>query len=214
MANENQVKRSVLSDPSLWILLLMNGISIFLALKENWNLLTVMWIYWFQSIVIGLFNFIRILELEEFSAKGFKINDHPAQPTEGTKYFTAFFFLFHYGLFHFVYSQFLLSGKFGNSAGNGTSPEEMKQVLLLASLFFVSHLFSYIYNKPKDTKRQNIGSLMMYPYARIIPMHFTIIFGSLVGGALPLFLALKTIADCVMHSFEHNVLRKGEEPSA
>jgi hypothetical protein len=52
---------------------------------------------------------------------------------------------------------------------------------------------------------------MFYPYARIIPMHLTISFGSLSGDALPLFLVLKTFADATMHIVEHNVLRKGEE---
>ena len=51
---------------------------------------------------------------------------------------------------------------------------------------------------------------MFYPYARIIPMHLTIIFGSSFGGTLPLFLVLKTFADAIMHVVEHNVLRKGE----
>ena len=41
-------------------------------------------------------------------------------------------------------------------------------------------------------------------------MHLTMIFGSAFGGALPLFLVLKTFADGIMHVVEHNVLRKGE----
>lgn len=51
---------------------------------------------------------------------------------------------------------------------------------------------------------------MFYPYARIIPMHLTIIFGPAFNLSLPLFLLLKTIADVIMHSVEYNVLRKGE----
>ena len=51
---------------------------------------------------------------------------------------------------------------------------------------------------------------MFYPYARIIPMHLTIVFGFNFGGALILFLVLKTFADVIMHIVEHNVLRKGE----
>jgi len=199
-----------ISDLSLWFLLFSNIVTIFFAITENWNLSTIMWVYWFQSITIGFFNFIRILQLKEFSTEGFKINQQPAQRTQGTKIFIAFFFLFHYGFFHFGYLMFLLSGKLTNIHRDTPNFAEVKYIFLVSLLFFINHLFSYFYNRPKDTKMQNIGSLMFYPYARIIPMHLTIIFGSLFGSALPLFLVLKTFADVIMHIVEHNVIRKGE----
>ncbi|MBU0879375.1 hypothetical protein KKC67_00480 [Patescibacteria group bacterium] len=208
--NNNQPQRNLFGDPSLWFLLLSNLATIFFATTENWNLSTIMWVYWFQSITIGFFNFIRILQLKEFSTEGFKINGQPAQSTQGTKFFTAFFFLFHYGFFHFIYLIFLLTGTFTKAYGNVPDFIELKYIFLTALLFFVNHLFSYFYNRPRDTKKQNIGSLMFYPYARIIPMHLTIIFGSAFVGALPFFLVLKTFADGIMHIVEHNVLRKGE----
>lgn len=210
MSIDNQPRRNLLGDPSLWLLLLSNIATIYFATTEHWNLSTILWVYWFQSITIGFFNFIRILQLKEFSTTGFKINGKLAQPTRLTKIFTAFFFLFHYGFFHFVYLIFLLAGTFTKTYGNIPDSAEIKYIFLTALLFFINHLFSYFYNKQKDTERQNIGSLMSYPYARIIPMHLTIIFGSAFGGALPLFLVLKTFADGVMHVIEHNVLRKGE----
>src|SRR3989338_7760044 len=74
--------------------------------------------------------------------------------------------------------------------------------------FFVNHLFSYFYNRPRDTKKPNIGALMFYPYARIIPMHFTIFLSSSFLGALPVFLILKTFSDAVMHIVEHKFIRK------
>lgn len=199
-------------DLSLWFLLFSNIVTIYFAVTENWNLSTIMWVYWFQSITIGFFNFIRILQLKEFSTEGFKINGQPAQPTQGTKIFTAFFFLFHYGFFHFGYMIFLLTGTFTKVYGNAPNFIELKYILLTALLFFINHIFSYFYNRPKDTKKQNIGSLMFYPYARIIPMHLTIISGSAFGDSLSLFLVLKTFADVIMHIVEHNVLRKGELP--
>jgi hypothetical protein len=69
-----------------------------------------MWAYWLQSIAIGFFNFIRILQLKELSAEGLKINGQPAQPTQSTQFFNAFFFLFHFGFFHFGYLIFILTG--------------------------------------------------------------------------------------------------------
>ena len=206
-----QSKRNLLTDPSLWFLLFSNLVTIFFATKEGWNLSTIMWVYWFQSITIGFFNFARILQLKEFSTEGFKINGQPAQPTQSTKIFTAFFFLFHYGFFHFGYLIFLLTGTFAKSYEQSLSSIELKSILLAALIFFINHLFSYFYNRPRDTKKQNIGSLMFYPYARIIPMHLTIILGSSFVSALPFFLVLKTFSDAVMHIVEHKVIRKGEE---
>jgi hypothetical protein len=243
-----QHQRNLFGDLSLWSLLLSNLATIFSAIKENWNLLTIMWVYWFQSITIGFFNFIRILQLKKFSTKGVEIGNQPAKPTRGTKISIAFFFLFHYGLFHVAYMMFLsfyiigmLSPKFDrmyiDALLNAQNLNELKYIhdlnfnewryinaptinepnfiewryiYLTSLLFFINHLFSYIYNRPKDTKKQNIGSLMVYPYIRIIPMHLTIIFGPVFpNAALPFFLMLKTFADCTMHIVEHNVLRKG-----
>lgn len=47
---------------------------------------------------------------------------------------------------------------------------------------------------------------MFYPYARIFPMHLTILLGATTGVPLLMFLVLKTIADGVMHVVEHRVL--------
>lgn len=202
-----QIRKDSLNDLSLWTLIFSNFVTGFFAITENWNLLVLMWIFWFQSITIGFFNFIRILQLKEFSTEGFTINNEPAQPTRDTKIYTAFFFLFHYGFFHFIYVTFLLSNTTYENALNVTT---YKYILLSASLFFINHLFSYLYNRPRDTKKQNIGSLMFYPYVRILPMHLTLIFGSFYNGALIVFLLLKTLSDATMHIIEHSVLKKGE----
>jgi len=211
MLDDKQYRKSFINDPSLWILLFSNLATIFFATKEGWNLSTIMWVYWFQSITIGFFNFIRILQLREFSTEGVEINEQPIQSTQNTKNFIAFFFLFHYGLFHAAYLIFLLTGVAAASDGRGAGHIEWNYILLPALFFFISHFFSYFYNKPRDTKKQNISSLMFYPYARVIPMHFTIILGSSIVGALPFFLALKTFADCIMHIIEHTIIRKGED---
>ena len=58
----------------------------------------------------------------------------------------------------------------------------------------------------------NLGTLMFMPYARVIPMHLTIIFGTQIGdGAVWLFVLLKTGADVVMHKVEHHVLQRARK---
>src|SRR3989344_8399686 len=207
----NQSKRNLLNDPSLWLLLFSNLVTIFFAVKEGWNISTIMWVYWFQSITIGLFNFIRILQLKDFSTEGFQINYQPVQPTQRIKIFTAFFFLFHYGGFHLIYFAILVTGKFAEFYGQNFDPIEWKLIFPVILIFFINHLYSYFYNRPRDNKKQKIGTLMFYPYVRIIPMHLTIIFGSAFAIILPFFLVLKTFADAIMHIIEHWYMSKGEE---
>jgi len=197
--------KSLFLDPSLFTLLASNLVAIGLALAFGWSLLTIMLAYWAQSIIIGFFNILRILSLKDFSTKGFTINNRPVKPTQGTKLITAVFFAFHYGGFHLGYAMFL--GSFAAGSGTGI---DFGQVLFMAGIFFANHLFSFLYNLAKDKRKQNLGKIMFFPYARIIPMHFTILFGGMVMGVgqaqgflLVLFLGLKTLADLAMHAIEH-----------
>lgn len=154
-----------------------------------------------QSIIIGFFQFLRILSLKKFSTENFKINNQPVLPTNNTKIFTAFFFIFHYGFFHFIYAIFLFN--FFKSS----QPFDFVNLFLGGFIFFINHFFSYYHNKIVDQqKKQNIGQLMFSPYARIIPMHIIIIFGAILGqSTLIVFLLLKTLADLFMHTIRHKI---------
>ena len=182
-----------------------------------------MLVYWIQSIIIGLFNFIRIIQLKEFSTEGLSVNGKAIPAVPFVKFYVAFFFLFHYGFFHLVYLIFILANSFHISIdgleeseyktvklGNPLNKTEVEYILLTALIFFINHLFSYIYNRKRDTKKQSIRQLMIYPYARIIPMHLTLTLGVLLRAPLLSFLLLKTLADIMMHIVEHDILRKGE----
>lgn len=186
--------------PTTISLIVVNLLTLFFALTEHWDFATIIWIYWFQSVIIGVFNFLRIINLKKFSTKGFKVNGQPTKATTETKVHTAFFFLFHYGGFHFVYLLFL-----AGSAKVNTS--NMLFLMLSGLAFFVNHFFSYWKNYNDDAKKiKNIGRVMFFPYARIVPMHLTIVFGFLFigeGVGLVFFLLLKTLADVVMHQVEH-----------
>ncbi len=158
-------------------LLVSNLIVIILAIVQKWDTSTVLWVYWMQSVIIGFFQFLRILSLEKFR---------------------AFFFIFHYGFFHFIYAIFLASVV-------AKSPENFLSILIGSSIFFINHLYSYIHNKIVDEKvKQNISKLMFAPYARIIPMHLIIIFGVILGPSmLIVFLVLKTFSDAITHTLKH-----------
>jgi hypothetical protein len=189
-------------EQSSLALVLSNIVTIVVALWQKWNLSQVMWIYWAQSVIIGYYNWKRIRCLKQFSTVNFTINDKPVEPTKDTKKFVAGFFAFHYGFFHLIYFIFLYTER-RNLLGI-----DIFGILVCIVLFGFNHRFSFRQNLEKDLSRKpNIGSVMFFPYARILPMHLTIILGSIFAknsaGSLVLFLGLKTLADLIMHLIEH-----------
>ena len=191
-------------DSSTFSLIAANIITLIIAALQHWSLITLLWIYWFQSVTIGLFTFIRILSLKKFNTDNFKMNGVQPQAIAKTKYVAASFFAFHYGIFHFVYFIFLMVASIAQAL-KGFSFSTIWFVLLSAAMFFANHLFSFLRRKPAK-KEQNIGTVLFFPYARIIPMHLCIIFGFAFGSSiigLIIFTALKTVADVIMHQVEH-----------
>ncbi len=195
--------QKIIFDPSSWSLLISNLITIFIAVSENWSIGLIMLAYWSQSVIIGFFNFFRIISLKNFSTENFRINNQPVRPSEQSKWRTARFFAIHYGAFHLGYLIFILT-----DFAKGIGFQELLFVIAAAAVFFANHLYSFIHNLAKDTaKKRNIGTVMFFPYARIIPMHLTIVTGgTLIASQTALigFLALKTIADLIMHAIEHS----------
>jgi hypothetical protein len=205
---DGRIAASIHFDRSALTLIASNLLTIVIAVYQKWNPGTVMWIYWGQSIIIGAFNVVRMWTLQNFSTDGLKMNDQPVDPTTGTKRYVAIFFMFHYGFFHLVYAIFLI-------VMAKVSPHDIVPILVCVAGFFVNHWYSYYYNKEHDSKRKvNLGTLMFFPYARIIPLHITIITGLMLSKsmwALVLFLSLKTVADLIMHAVEHRAFGKVDE---
>ncbi|NCT41346.1 MAG: hypothetical protein GW778_06780 [Alphaproteobacteria bacterium] len=199
-------------DVSLLALLFGNVLSAVMAVKYGWSLGEVMWIYWGQSVVIGVTNFIRMMSLREFSTEGLTSNGSPVPATEAGKRSTAIFFAIHYGMFHAGYAVFLWA-EMPLAAINDTTAALM---IVCLSAFVLSHSFSLTHNMGRDFKQKkpNLGTLMFYPYMRIIPMHLTIIFGSLSGFGMLIFMVLKTFADLGMHMVEHHIFQKPDAGAA
>ncbi len=195
----------------LW-LLGANLVTIVLALYEGWDLTELMLIYWAQSVIIGYFNLRRILDLDQFSTENFQMNGVRPPETRQTKHKTAAFFALHYGGFHAAYLVFLLS------EGQGFHGSWLMLTVCTVA-YYLNHRYSYFHYRDEDRSRKpNIGIIMFFPYARIVPMHLTIVSGHAVGVAtssgLLLFLVLKTAADVAMHLIEHRRWRPkdGVEP--
>jgi hypothetical protein len=162
-----------------------------------------LWTYWLHSVVIGLFNFRRMMRLKQFSTTGLTSNGRPVPETPAGKRSGAVFFLCHYGFFHLGYAVFL-------------GVQHTKDLILwpwlalTAVSFIVGEWFSYREHRAADDQtRPNLGSMMFLPYLRIIPMHLTILAGGL-GGAGLVFFPLKVLSDGIMLLVDHQMDRKRE----
>jgi hypothetical protein len=189
------------SDRSLTFLLITNLATVVLAVLQQWTITDLLWVYWGQSVVIGYYNVHRIVDLDRFSTDGFIRSIRPVEPTCETQRCTAICFALHYGLFHLVYGVFLLT-TFRIHPGFPVTG-----ILLCILAFWLTHRYSYRFNRERDRAVPNISSLMFFPYVRIIPMNLVILLGSSIAGddpvALVLLLMLKTGADLAMHVIGH-----------
>ena len=203
------------ADHSVRVLIAANLVALLIAYATRMSLRELMLVYWIQSVIIGITSALRILNLERFSTENLRMNNQPVAEDPGSKVMIAGFFVLHYGFFHFVYLMFITFDT--KDAGPGGSAVGY---LLCALVFAANHGYSMVQNIRRDaTGKPNIGTLMFLPYARIFPMHITIILGGLFyggAGAFALFGALKVAADAAMHTIEHHVLAKGSvlPPSA
>jgi hypothetical protein len=197
---------------SVWSVLFSNFLIALFTIIENESVLNVLWIYWFQSVIIGVFNFFKIISLNDFTVDGLKMNNKLLTNSKAAKASVAIFFLFHYGFFHFVYAIFLFAFFSMNSISNGGI--DVVFILLTSLVFFINYLVEFIFSfRREQSIVQSLPKLMMAPYKRIIPMHLTIILSGfvLVGGAvgvtnsnvviLLIFIGLKTLMDLFSHSY-------------
>jgi hypothetical protein len=215
--------------PPIAALLTANIITIVLAIVEGWDLADVLFIYWAQSIIIGVFTVVSILSADTaaFTADMGKSQAEDGRSPEVSrryiwfyKIFISGFFTIHYGLFHWGYYTFIVeSGIFGpvNFANTG--------IWVSCGLFFANHLYSFFYFRAGERQgAEFITEQFFRPYNRIIPMHLTIIFGSMivlflqflgittVMPVLVLFLLLKTRSDITTHLMKHREQTNPDQP--
>jgi hypothetical protein len=217
------------TDSSQKALLASNLIVIALALLFRWSFLTLAWGYWLQSVTIGFFTVLKIM----LAGKIMLLGQEEKKSSSGiagsllAKLALSGFFVFHYGLFHFVYAVFLSAGtSFAAIAGSGIlQPPGLFDVALIGLIFLVNHAGSFLYHYVwgKERLKANIMNIFVEPYQRVIPMHLTIMaggFASVFAGMafafagidasaaiettlLLVFLSLKTWVDFNAHNFLH-----------
>jgi hypothetical protein len=189
---------------SIGALILFNLIPLAGVLFFGWNLSSIMVLYWFENVIIGFFNILKMSKAEGEKPQT-KLYTGNKPVTVSQKSGTIKFFTIHFGMFTFGHGVFVFL-LFGRDLPSFTS-------LLPASLcLFVSHGVSYVYNyiRSEEYKRVAFQDLFFQPYKRIIIMHITIIIGALLAFKyeqptffLILLIFLKIVVDTFSHKKEH-----------
>jgi hypothetical protein len=164
----------------------------------GWQVFPLLFLYWFENVIIGMFNLIKMATCK------------PKDPqTKKARIGAMLFFCIHYGLFTFVHGIFIFV-VFGSEA----------EVLSLWNMgvgwvaldLFLSHGISFAFNyvKGREFERTTLNKLMEEPYGRVVIMHLTIIGGgflmavlqSPVAGLIVLVL-IKIVIDIRTHVKQH-----------
>lgn len=188
-------------DLSTGYLLAANLVTIAVALHQHWRYSELLWIYWSQSLVIGVFAASRAGLLRRFTTRALTADGGFARPTRSEKISTVIFFAFIYGIFHLIYLVFLCG------LARDLSRQDVPGMLACVGLFAVNHFFSFLQKRKLDqTDTPSIDGILGFAFLRILPMHLTLIIGLMFRnralGFLVTFLILKTALDVLMHRIE------------
>jgi hypothetical protein len=206
------------SQLTLFVIIVSNLLPIFGILFFGWSMGSVMVLYWFENVIVGLFALLKMAFAQGQTGTGmgrmsrissFRISFIPSSTANTLSKLTILpFFCVHFGLFCLAHGVFvvalflpkdLTSGQWMNLLAGLTVP--LLGMLVSHGIYFVQH-----YLRSGTYKFASVNALMLEPYARIAPMHvgliaagfFIVTFGSPMVVVVILVL-LKTGAEVVAY---------------
>ncbi|MEO7313258.1 MAG: DUF6498-containing protein [Chitinophagaceae bacterium] len=195
--------KKISTDWSLWVLVIFNLYLLDYYEKHPGEIGTLIFLYWAQSVLIGVVNFFDILTLPHIEPGSMTMNDKPVADTAQSKGCVAMFFLVHYGIFHLVYLVFILVQMHGQINGHF--------VLIGVAILAVQLVGDFIRRRmQQQDKAVNVGTIFFMPYARIVPMHFMILLPNFIHiNNFTIFIILKIFMDLLMHFFTSDHYKRG-----
>lgn len=194
-------------QPSSFALILANLVPLIGVLVLQWDVLTILLLYWTESVVVGVVNVLRM------------ITCRPSESTGRSRFFLIPFFAVHYGIFCYGHLMAVI-GFFTDPDPNLGTTDSLAELWqpsfwIVVAAIAGSHLFSFFSNFiGKDERQRTTPSMLMQrPYGRIVVMQIAIVVGAglvnLFGSPLPLLLVLigaKTVLDLKLHEKERRKL--------
>jgi hypothetical protein len=161
-------------------------------------------LYWFENIIIGFFNAVKMAKAEGTKPRA-RLYSGRKPITIANKTSSILFFIVHFGMFTFGHGVFIFV-LFGRGL------PAISSLLPAAFCLFVSHGISYAYNYINNGEYQRVAfqDLFFQPYKRVIIMHITIIVGAFIAFQfeqptffLVVLIVLKILVDTIYHKKEH-----------
>ena len=206
-------------------LLLANLIPIFGVLYLDWDVGSIIVLYWAENLVIGLYTILKMLVTGGIGALG-----------------RILFFCIHYGIFAAVHGAFVL--ELTDYAGISTMPETVtswpgplalieklynrilsaaqNDVLWVLLAMLLSHGASFLllFIGQGEYRETTPAKLMQAPYKRVAILHVTVILGAFLVihmgspiGLLLALVALKTGVDIILHIRSHKDIQSASSAS-
>ena len=191
---------------SLTLVLLLNLVPFIGLFWLEWHPLLIFFIYWFESMTIGLYNLFKMVVVAFYLGY---VEKSFSTLVSGLGF--AGFFMIHFFGFCLVHLAFMPSSEQGN-----LSSIIDYDILYSIGIIVLSHGFStiryfFFEREYRQYRTRSIVYQMLPPYARVMTLHLTLVGGHIFGIfdnatsilSLMLLMGFKTIADTVTHYFEH-----------
>jgi hypothetical protein len=208
---------------SVYPLIVANIYPLIGVLFFGWTPGSILFLYWFETLIVGFFNVLKMIFAQgsELPEKAKDTIDAAVPINERTYYYVNQalkfvmipFFIIHFGGFslgHGIFVFSLVNNRLGGTAGLSLQ-EVTTEILGGVAMLFISHLLSFYINfiGKGEYKNATVNQLFSQPYARVVIMHLTLIFGMMLTMTLgspffmiALFVVLKMVADVIAHLSE------------
>lgn len=162
--------------------------------------------------MIGFFTFLQLVTIKNMEPGSVTLNNQPVDSDTKARGCLPAFFAVHYGMFHLVYFIFIFT------IVDMHEKFDLRLFEFSVGAFALDQIWNFIrYKQWEETHRPNGGVIFFLPYARIIPMHLTILLPKFIGfiPQMGLFLVLKMFADLIMHVVTQRVYgsQDSEDPT-
>jgi hypothetical protein len=209
---------------SLIFIIASNLLPIFGLLFLDWSMGSVMLLYWFENVIVGLFALLKMAfaQSQAGTATNTPLNISflrtsfiPSRVGNSlNKLFVLPFFCIHFGLFCLGHGIFILALFLPKDLTSRQWLALLADLALPILGMLISHGTYFVQNYLRNGAYRvaSINRLMMEPYARIVPMHVGLIaagfFIAALGSPMPVVVALVLAKTGAEVTVSRNAMKK------